>query len=117
LEDDKVHTLQQDGAPPHHSYSDTLIDNVPGHWMGRRCPLSWHLKPPDSTPLNFVLWILLKRAVYMSTRQTADFNELKQQIPTVAVSATPEMLRHVWTEIIYCLDICHAIKGEHLEIY
>jgi hypothetical protein len=60
---------------------------------------------------------MLKSAEHMCTRQTADFVELKQQITTVAVSATPEMLRHFWTEISNCLDICHAIKGEHLEIY
>jgi hypothetical protein len=30
---------------------------------------------------------------------------------------TPNMLQAMWNEVEYRLDICHATKGAHLEIY
>jgi hypothetical protein len=29
----------------------------------------------------------------------------------------PEMLKHVWAEISYCVHVCHSTKGVLLEMY
>ena len=42
-------------------------------------------------------------------------NELKQRITTVVVSVDEDMLRPVWTESDYRIDICRVTKGSHIE--
>ena len=43
-------------------------------------------------------------------------NELKQRIITTAVASVDEdMLRSVWTELDYLIDICRVTKGSHRE--
>ena len=42
-------------------------------------------------------------------------NELKQRITTAVESADEDMLRSVWTELDYRIDICRVTKGSHIE--
>jgi len=42
-------------------------------------------------------------------------NKLKQCIRTAVVSVDEDMLRSVWTELDYRIDICHVRKGSHIE--
>ena len=43
-------------------------------------------------------------------------NELKKRIITAAVaSVDDDMLRSVWTELDYRIDICLVTKGSHIE--
>jgi len=42
-------------------------------------------------------------------------NELKQRITTAAASVDEDMLRSVWTELDYRIDICRVTKGSHIE--
>ena len=43
-------------------------------------------------------------------------NELKQRIITTAVASVDEdMLRSVWRELDYRIDICRVTKGSHIE--
>jgi len=42
-------------------------------------------------------------------------NELKQSITTAVASVDEDMLRSVWTELDYHIDICHVTKGSHIE--
>jgi hypothetical protein len=37
---------------------------------------------------------------------------LKQRITTAVASVDEEMLRSVWTELDYRIDICHVILGQ-----
>ena len=42
-------------------------------------------------------------------------NELKQRITAAVASVDGVMLRSVWTELDYRIDICHVTKGSHIE--
>ena len=42
-------------------------------------------------------------------------NELKQRITTAVASVDKDMLRSVWTELDYRIDICRVTKGSHIE--
>ena len=42
-------------------------------------------------------------------------NELKQRITTAAASVDEDMLKSVWTELDYHIDICRVTKGSHIE--
>ena len=42
-------------------------------------------------------------------------NELKQRFTTAVASADEDMLRSVWTELDYHIDICRVTKGSHIE--
>ena len=41
--------------------------------------------------------------------------ELKQRITTAVASVDEDMLRSVWTELDYRIDICRVAKGSHIE--
>ena len=42
-------------------------------------------------------------------------NELKQRITTAVASVDKDMLRSVWTELDYRIDICRVTKGSRTE--
>ena len=42
-------------------------------------------------------------------------NELEQRITTAVASVDEDMLRSVWTELDYLIDICRVTKGSHIE--
>ena len=42
-------------------------------------------------------------------------SELKQSITTAVASVDEDMLRSVWTELDYRIDIRHVTKGSHVE--
>ena len=41
--------------------------------------------------------------------------ELKQRIITAVASVDEDMLRSVWAELDYRIDICRVAKGSHIE--
>ena len=41
-------------------------------------------------------------------------NELKQRITTAVATVDEDMLRSVWTELDYRIDICCVTKGSHI---
>ena len=42
-------------------------------------------------------------------------NEMKQRITTAVASVDEDMLRSVWTELDYRIDICLVTKGSQIE--
>ena len=42
-------------------------------------------------------------------------NELKQRITTTVASIDEDMLRSVWTDLDYRIDICRVTKGSRIE--
>ena len=42
-------------------------------------------------------------------------HKLKQRITTAVASVDEDMLRSVWTELDYRIDICRLTKGSHIE--
>jgi len=56
----------------------------------------------------------IKDVVYR--RKVRDLADLRQRI-IEAVELTPHMLINTWKELEYCLDICRATTGAHIEVY
>lgn len=75
----------------------------------------WPPRSPDLTPCDFFLWGYIKNIVY--SQKIRDLNHLKNRINEAMTTITEEMLANVWREVEYCLDICQATKGAHIEIY
>jgi hypothetical protein len=46
-----------------------------------------------------------------------DLQHLKACIGDAVAKVTPNILLVTWNEVEYRLDICHATKGAHTEIY
>ena len=55
---------------------------------------------------------VLKDAVYRR-----DLADLRQRIVEAVELITPHMLINTWQEFEYCLDICRATTGAHIEVY
>ena len=69
---------------------------------------------PDLTPCDFLLWGYMKDRVFIPPLPVS-LNELKQRITTAVASVDEDMLRSVWTESDYHIDICRVTKGSHIE--
>jgi hypothetical protein len=53
----RIH-FQHYGSPPHYlgEVHEYLSTRFPGRWFGRAAPIAWPSRPPDLTPLDFILW-------------------------------------------------------------
>jgi len=60
-------------------------------------------------------WGFVKDIVYCEEVQNV--NELRDRIVEAAVYVTSETLANIWQETKYCLEVCHATNGAHIEIY
>ena len=69
---------------------------------------------PDLTPCDFFLWGYVKDRVFVPLLPVS-LNELKQRITTAVASVDEDMLRSVWTELDYRIDICRVTKDSHIE--
>ena len=109
--------LQQYGAPPHWcSHVRRFLDaTFPNRWIGRDSPTPWPLRSPDITPLDFFLWGYVKDEVFSTP--VPDVTNLKARITDAFATITEDMLRNTWREIDYRLDVLHATKGAHVEMY
>jgi hypothetical protein len=45
----------------------------------------------------------------------ASVNDRKQRIPIAVASVEEDMLRCVWNELDYRIDICRVTKGSHID--
>lgn len=57
----------------------------------------------------------MKDFVYQT--KVADIDELKARIRNAVATVDIGMLARTWQEIEYRLDILHATKGAHVEVY
>lgn len=113
--------FQQDGAPPHW-HKDVrrfLNTNLPQRWIGRTGPQdmalhSWPPRSPDITPCDFFLWGYVKDRVYVPPL-ARDIEELKTRITDAVATVQEDILRTVWDEFGYRLDVVRASKGGHIE--
>jgi len=83
-------------------------------WIGRDGLTPWPPRSPDITPLDFFLWGML-RTVFSTPVQ--DIANLKARITDAFAKITEDMLENTCREIDYQLDILHATKGAHVEMY
>ncbi|KAJ4442613.1 hypothetical protein ANN_04202 [Periplaneta americana] len=97
--------FQQDGAPPHWALEvrRTLDNTFSARWIGRGGPLAWPPRSPDLTPLDFFLWRFVKDKVYRT--RVIDLDDLKARIRAAIASVDIDMLRRVWTELEFRLDV------------
>jgi hypothetical protein len=105
--------LQQDGALPHFCHHIRNHLDRGGRWTGRGGPITWSPRSSDLTPLDF--WSYVKNTVYQV--KINDLQHLKARIRDDVVTVTPNMLQATWNDVKCRLDICHATKGAHVEIY
>jgi len=62
----------------------------------------------DATPCDFFQWGYVKDQVYVPP--------LPASIPGTAIETiTADMLRTVWNELDYRVDVCRITKGAHIE--
>ena len=66
------------------------------------------------TPLDFFLWGYVKHQVY-STR-VIDLDDLKARIRAAITTVDIDMLRKVWTELEFRLDVVRATRGAHVQV-
>jgi hypothetical protein len=94
--------FQHDGAPPHYSATvgKFLDATFPQRWIGW---LPWPPRSPDLTSLDFYFWGYVKQCVY--SVRINDIEHLKVRITGAVHSDTTDVLRHVWQELEYRLDV------------
>ena len=120
-EDSADFILQMDGATPHfHRHvREILNQNLPQRWIGRgtddaQMLLVWPPRSPDATPCDFFPWVYVKDQVYVPPLP-ASIPELTVRIRTAIETITADMLKTVWNELDYRVDVCRITKGAHIE--
>ncbi|PNF15751.1 hypothetical protein B7P43_G11662, partial [Cryptotermes secundus] len=79
----------------HMEVRNYLNQNLPRRWIGRSTGQNMALtRWPPAIP---------------------DLTSLKQRITTAVASVGEGMLRSVWNELDYRIDICRGTKGSHIE--
>jgi len=83
--------------------------NLPRRWIGRSTDENmaltcWPPRSPDITPCDFFLWGYIKDRLFIPPLPVS-LNELKQRITTAVASVDEDMLRCVWTELDYRIDL------------
>ena len=108
--------FQQNGAPPHWgSHVRRFLDaTFPNRWIGRDGPTPWPPRSPDITPLTSFYAVMLR--TFFST-PVPDITNLKARIADAFATITEDMLGNTWRETDYRLDVLHATKGAHVEVY
>jgi len=120
LEDVPLHIrrdmwFQQDGAPPHYANitREFLTKKFGNKWIGRGGPVQWPPRSPDLTPLDFFLWGYVKDKVMFEPPTTKE--NMKQKIRDACASVTPELLSNVRTSLLFRINKCTQVHGEHFE--
>ena len=110
--------FQQDGAPPHwhNSVREYLNEHLPRRWIGHAGDLPFLLWPPrfpDLTPCDFYLWRYVKDTVF-KTPLPLTLDELKQCICTAIDAIMSDVLKRIWDELDYRMDVRRVTRGAHI---
>jgi len=92
-----------------------LDATFPNTWIGRDGTTLWPPRSPDITSLEFFLWVYVKDKVFWTP--VPDITNLKARITDAFAKITEDILENTWIEIDYRLDVLHATKGAHVEVY
>jgi len=68
-----------------------------------------------SPSLDFFLWGYVKDKVFSTPVPV--ITNLKARITDAFATITEDMLENMWRETDYRLDVLHATKGAHVEVY
>jgi hypothetical protein len=109
--------LQLGGVLPHFSHHvHAFLDReFPDHWIGRGETILWPPHSPDLTPLDFFSCGFVKDTIYCEKLQNV--NEFNERTITAAGCVTSEMSANTLQDNEYCLDVCCASNGSHIEFY
>ena len=107
--------FQQDGCPAHwHRMAQAAADLLfPGKWIGRGGPVAWPPRSPDLTPLDFLLWGVIKEIVYRlkpTTRQ-----DMKRRIREAIRSLDPAQSRRATRSVRKRAQKCIEAHGQYFE--
>ncbi|KAJ4451225.1 hypothetical protein ANN_02685 [Periplaneta americana] len=96
-----------------------LNTDMSDRWIGRagvrdRYFMTWPPRSPDMIACGFFIWGYLKDRVFVPPLPR-DLEELKTRIREAAATVTEDMLKRVWEEFDYRLDICRVTRGSHIE--
>ena len=112
---------QLDGAPCHYhrNVMNFLNKTLPHRWIGRAVNndqhhLLWPPRSPDLTPCDFFLWGYVTDSTYKPPLPQ-NVRELQDRIRAVVQTIDGNMLKRVWQELDYRIDICRVTKGAHIE--
>ena len=88
-------------------------------WIGRAAKgdnhlLPWPPRSPDLTTCDFFLWGFVKDSVYVPPLPMS-LKELRDRITHALQTITADMLRRVWDELDYRVDVCRVAQGAHIE--
>ena len=97
--------------PDHQSRKESIQrlcyrNNIQGYYKRNR-HFQRYVASPDLTPCDFFLWGYIKDR-FIVPPLPGSLNELKQRITTAVASVDEDMLRSVWTELDYLIDICRV---------
>ena len=98
------------------SYAILRLERSLLRWrrMAVRRLLPWAPRSPGATPRDFFLWGYVKDQVYVP-HLPASILELKVRIRTATETITADMLKTVWNEFDFRVDVCRITKGAHIE--
>ena len=92
-----------------------LDATFPNRWIGRDGRHPGHHDGRISPPLDFFLLGYVKDKVFLTP--VPDITNLKARITDAFATITEDMLENMWRETDYRLDVLHATKGAHVEVY
>ena len=110
--------FQHDGDPLHFGTQvrESLNENMPDRWIGRRGTIDWPPRSPDLTPIDYFLWIYMKNKVYK--RKFRKMEELKSRIKEEfdALKSNKPMLKRIASSINTRVSECIKQNGEKIDI-
>jgi hypothetical protein len=68
-----------------------------------------------SHAFRLYFWGYVKQCVY--SVRINNIEHLRARITEAVHSVTPDVLRRVWQELEYQLDVCKATNGSHIELH
>ena len=90
---------------------EMLIVNIQG--LSKRFEL-WPPRSPDLTTCDFFLWGYVKDNAY-KLPLPQNVRELQDRIRAAVQTIDGNMLKRVWQELDYRIDICRVTRGAHIE--
>ena len=109
--------FQHDGDPLHFGTQvrESLNENMPDRWIGRRGTIDWPPRSPDLTPIDYFLWIYMKNKVYK--RKFRKMEELKSRIKEEfdALKSNKPMLKRIASSINTRVSECIKQNGEKID--
>ncbi|PSN57830.1 hypothetical protein C0J52_04370 [Blattella germanica] len=89
------------------------MDNLQGHWIGRRRSIEFPPRSPDLTPMDFYLWGAVKDEVYRHKPRMLE--ELRLEITAACAAISIETLTDVVAATAHRSVMCLAANGQHFE--